>query len=192
MHHGEQLFQTPMIERNPPKSIRSFVNHIRTHFHSLKTLKLPVDSWDISIILHILPKLGRRLDYEKTLKSHNNVYHFFPTYKLWENTWISFRFRPNKPINTNMLSMSLRHLQIIKSNLADPTFHKSSSIQMLIENGPTLSTFSIDQLNISTSLEKDVILKKTQLGWIIGRSVNSISPSQHRHLTNLEENIAKF
>lgn len=71
MRHGELLFQTPVIERDSPKSIRSFVNHIRTDLHALKSLKLPVDTWDISIILHILPKLDRnmRLDYEETLKS---------------------------------------------------------------------------------------------------------------------------
>ena len=70
MRHGELFFQTSMIERDSPKSIRFFVNHIRTHLHALKALKLPVDTWDIPIILHILPKLDRnaRLDYEKTLK----------------------------------------------------------------------------------------------------------------------------
>ena len=59
-----------MIERDSPKSIHFFVNHIRTDLYSLKSLKLPVDTWDIPIILHILPKLDRntRLDYEKTLK----------------------------------------------------------------------------------------------------------------------------
>ena len=93
---------------------------------------------------------------------------------------------PNEPINTNMLNIPPN----IKSNLADPTF-LPSPVQMLIGTGPTLSTFSIGQHNISTSPEKDLILQKTQLGWIIGGSDN-ISSSQRCHLTNLEENIAKF
>lgn len=69
--HGELLFNAPPIVKNSSISLKHFINHIRQHVRSLKTLGQPVETWDTAIILSILPKLDRdmRMDFEKPFKS---------------------------------------------------------------------------------------------------------------------------
>ena len=71
MRHAELLFQAPTVEIDSPNSIRAFINHIRTNLDSLKWLNVPVDTWDIPVILHIRAKLDENtlLQYNETLKS---------------------------------------------------------------------------------------------------------------------------
>lgn len=112
MHQGELLFQSPMIEKDTPKSIRYFVNHIRTHIHSLKSLKPPVDTWDIPIILHILSNLNRntRLNYERRLKSDD-----IPALNLFYFTNLFYRFAtPNTTISTASVILASVNLFVLR------------------------------------------------------------------------------
>ncbi|XP_043262784.1 uncharacterized protein LOC122403358 [Colletes gigas] len=54
--------------------------------------------------------------------------------------------------------------------LADPQFHRPAPVDMLISAGPTMASLSIGQLNLSSNEQSDLILQKTQFGWVIGGS----------------------
>ncbi|XP_076635448.1 uncharacterized protein LOC143348736 [Colletes latitarsis] len=54
--------------------------------------------------------------------------------------------------------------------LADPQFHRPAPVDMLISAGPTMASLSIGQLNLSSNDQSDLILQKTQFGWVIGGS----------------------
>ncbi|XP_076384105.1 uncharacterized protein LOC143261872 [Megalopta genalis] len=82
----------------------------------------------------------------------------------------------------------------VNLKLADPNFHRPASVDMLIGTGPSLASLSIGQIDLSTSNGPDLILQKTQFGWIIGESVLSAS-SRVKHRTfvsNLDFDISKF
>ncbi|XP_076384045.1 uncharacterized protein LOC143261513 [Megalopta genalis] len=82
----------------------------------------------------------------------------------------------------------------VNLKLADPNFHRPASVDMLIGTGPSLASLSIGQIDLSTSNGPDLILQKTQFGWIIGGSVLSAS-SRVKHRTfvsNFDFDISKF
>ncbi|XP_017765119.1 PREDICTED: uncharacterized protein LOC108554370, partial [Eufriesea mexicana] len=66
--------------------------------------------------------------------------------------------------------------------LADPQFHRPRPVDMLISVGPTLSSMSIGQLRLSAHDQPDLILQKTQFGWVIGGS-GTATKSRTRHKT---------
>lgn len=71
--------------------------------------------------------------------------------------------------------------------LADPEFHLSRPIDLLIGSGATLSLFFMGQVNLSRN-GHDLYLQKTQLGWVFAGSSarqNSIKMISYC-LTNLE------
>nr|XP_012147360.1 PREDICTED: uncharacterized protein LOC105663391 [Megachile rotundata] len=78
--------------------------------------------------------------------------------------------------------------------LADPHFHQPGKVDMLIGTGPALSCLSIGQLDLSDQSGRDLILQKTQLGWIIGGNV-PVSTTRAAHKTfiaNLEVSLQRF
>ncbi|XP_015436978.1 PREDICTED: uncharacterized protein LOC107192274, partial [Dufourea novaeangliae] len=64
--------------------------------------------------------------------------------------------------------------------LADPTFHRPAPIDLLIGTGPALSSLSIGQHNLASQSGPDLVLQKTQFGWIIGGSLPKTSCAPHR------------
>ncbi|XP_018377310.1 PREDICTED: uncharacterized protein LOC108770304 [Trachymyrmex cornetzi] len=78
-------------------------------------------------------------------------------------------------------------------SLADPEFHAPRPVDILIGAGPTLSLFSIGQINLSRD-GHDLYLQKTRLGWIVagGNASQSRLKTTACSLTNLDQQIAKF
>ena len=76
--------------------------------------------------------------------------------------------------------------------LADPQFHLSRPIDMLIGSGATLSLLSIGQINLSRN-NCDLYLQKTQLGWVIVGGVNEIKASTAScNFSKLEDQVSRF
>ncbi|XP_076301920.1 uncharacterized protein LOC143220059 [Lasioglossum baleicum] len=77
--------------------------------------------------------------------------------------------------------------------LADPDFHRPGKIDMLLGTGPALSCLSIGQINLSKQNNVDLILQKTQFGWILGGDLVTTSRASHRTLsTNVNFELQKF
>ncbi|XP_044575175.1 uncharacterized protein LOC123258984 [Cotesia glomerata] len=77
--------------------------------------------------------------------------------------------------------------------LADPQFHIPRPVDVLIGSGTTLSLLSVGQINCSQN-DCDLILQKTQLGWVIAGGVNNdknVFPVTCQ-LTNLSSQLTKF
>ncbi|XP_033212462.1 uncharacterized protein LOC117170053 [Belonocnema kinseyi] len=79
--------------------------------------------------------------------------------------------------------------------LADPTFHLPSKVDMLLGSGRSLSMFCGGQIILSDRAG-DLILQKTELGWIAGGNVNSMSLTISRaikcNFAELRSDISKF
>ena len=77
--------------------------------------------------------------------------------------------------------------------LADPRFHIPRPVDVLIGAGATLSMLSIDQINLSEN-NCDLILQKTQLGWVIVGSLasNDKSSMVSCKLSNLTKQLENF
>ncbi|XP_076661053.1 uncharacterized protein LOC143364799 [Halictus rubicundus] len=78
--------------------------------------------------------------------------------------------------------------------LADPHFHRPAPIDMLIGTGPTISCLSIGQVKLSTRDNSDLILQKTQLGWIIGGSapIHLARNTRTTLVNNVNFDLTKF
>ncbi|XP_076661059.1 uncharacterized protein LOC143364822 [Halictus rubicundus] len=77
--------------------------------------------------------------------------------------------------------------------LADPEFHRPGRIDMLLGTGPALSCLSIGQINLSRQLDVDLILQKTQFGWILGGDLlNPANSSHNTFVTNVQFDLQKF
>ncbi|XP_017791629.1 PREDICTED: uncharacterized protein LOC108573663 [Habropoda laboriosa] len=79
-------------------------------------------------------------------------------------------------------------------HLADPSFHQPGEIDMLIGTGPALSCLSIGQIDLSNRSGRDLVLQKTQLGWIIGGNIpTTATRDTHKaFVTSLDFNLQKF
>ncbi|XP_029054823.2 uncharacterized protein LOC114882114 [Osmia bicornis bicornis] len=67
--------------------------------------------------------------------------------------------------------------------LADPQFHRPANVDMLIGTGRALTSLSIGQHRLSPHNGADLVLQKTQFGWIIGGSVSATAARKgHRAL----------
>nr|XP_033338067.1 uncharacterized protein LOC117226949 [Megalopta genalis] len=97
-------------------------------------------------------------------------------------------FVPEEPIDRGQLS--------IPANipLADPHFYRPAPVDMLIGSGPALASLSIGQINLSARGNPDLVLQKTQLGWIIGGSAPARKPQTTRKtfLTKLSFDLRRF
>lgn len=82
-----------------------------------------------------------------------------------------------------------RHLIKIPSNikLANPEFHLSRSVDLLIGAGTIISLFSIGQINLSQG-NQDLYLQKSWLGWVVAGGIASRSRLKNAicQLSNLE------
>ncbi|XP_076381801.1 uncharacterized protein LOC143260421 [Megalopta genalis] len=78
--------------------------------------------------------------------------------------------------------------------LADPNFHRPERIDMLLGTGPALSCLSIGQYNISKRPSDELILQKTQFGWVIGGSVPIPTPRTTRNTfsTTIQFDLQNF
>ncbi|XP_076233347.1 uncharacterized protein LOC143178507 [Calliopsis andreniformis] len=78
--------------------------------------------------------------------------------------------------------------------LADPHFQQPSTIDMLIGAGPALSCLSVGQLHLSNRNDHDLILQKTQFGWIIGGNIPDTTSNITRKtfVTSLDFNLQRF
>ncbi|XP_076298325.1 uncharacterized protein LOC143217670 [Lasioglossum baleicum] len=77
--------------------------------------------------------------------------------------------------------------------LADPDFHHPGKIDMLLGTGPALSCLSIGQINLSKQTNVDLILQKTQFGWILGGDFVTTPRMNHRTLsTNVNFELQRF
>ncbi|XP_057337711.1 uncharacterized protein LOC130675843 [Microplitis mediator] len=77
--------------------------------------------------------------------------------------------------------------------LADPQFHIPRTVDVLIGSGTTLSLLSIGQINLSHN-DCDLILQKTQLGWVVAGGVNNENDVQpvSCQLTDLSSQLTRF
>lgn len=78
--------------------------------------------------------------------------------------------------------------------LADPQFYKPAPIDILLGAGPTLSVFSLGQLNF-TKDNLDFYFQKTRLGWIIGGSFigqENIKENANCFISNIQNDIERF
>ncbi|XP_033223480.1 uncharacterized protein LOC117177098 [Belonocnema kinseyi] len=79
--------------------------------------------------------------------------------------------------------------------LAHPTFHLPSKVDMLLGSGPSLSMFCGDSIILSDRAG-DLILQKIKLGWIAGGNVNYMSLTTSRaikcNFAELRSEISKF
>lgn len=76
--------------------------------------------------------------------------------------------------------------------MADPDFYKSAAADILISAAPTLSMFSIGQIDFSTE-GSDLFLQKTRLGWVLSSDVsNDRVPRTSCLLIYLQRDISKF
>ncbi|XP_057320162.1 uncharacterized protein LOC130664288 [Microplitis mediator] len=76
---------------------------------------------------------------------------------------------------------------------ADPQFHVPRTVDVLIGSGTTLSFLYIGQINLSHNA-CDIILQKTQLGWVVAGGVNNdndVQPVSCR-LTDLSSQLTRF
>ncbi|XP_017879465.1 uncharacterized protein LOC108624580 [Ceratina calcarata] len=78
--------------------------------------------------------------------------------------------------------------------LADPQFHQPGKVDMLIGTGPALSCLSIGQFDLSDHSGRDLILQKTQLGWIIGGNMPATTTrtTVKALLANLDISLQRF
>lgn len=83
---------------------------------------------------------------------------------------------------------------IIPFKLADPDFYQTALIQMLIGAGPTLSFLNVGQIRLPMDNDSDLVLQKTQLGWVIGENTpNHKSQQRPNHEAhNLQIEVEKF
>ncbi|CAK9798625.1 hypothetical protein ANTPLA_LOCUS1703 [Anthophora plagiata] len=78
--------------------------------------------------------------------------------------------------------------------MADPQFHKPARIDMLLGTGTALSCLSVGQIDLSPRNGPDLILQKTQLGWIIGGSVPTVASRTIRRafVANINFDLRRF
>ncbi|XP_076301931.1 uncharacterized protein LOC143220079 [Lasioglossum baleicum] len=96
------------------------------------------------------------------------------------------------PLPDSQVNRSALHIPA-NIRLADPEFHRPGAIDMLLGTGPALSCLSIGQINLSTRRDTDLILQKTQFGWIIGGGISTTSRSIHKTLaTNVQFYLQRF
>lgn len=88
-----------------------------------------------------------------------------------------------------------RNLIKIPSNirLADPNFHLTQPVDLLIGSGVTVALLSIGQLNLSRA-GYDLYMQKTRLGWVVVGGSSSQIPAKPEicYITDLESQLNKF
>ncbi|XP_076661131.1 uncharacterized protein LOC143365016 [Halictus rubicundus] len=149
--------------------------------------KLNIISQERSVNIEVLNELKTVTNKTLRIKVKSRINGFNRTLNFFIIPHISSQL-PDRQINKSQLH--------IPSNiqLADPHFHRPSHVDMLIGTGTTLACLSIGQIEIGSKQQSDLILQKTQFGWIIGGSapVSSIRETHKTLLTNVEFDMKKF
>ncbi|XP_076660338.1 uncharacterized protein LOC143363666 [Halictus rubicundus] len=130
--------------------------------------KLRLNTEDEHVSIEVLNELNTVTTKTLRVKVKSRINDFNRTLKFFIIPRIS-GLLPDRQVNKSKLH--------IPSNiqLADPHFHRPSNIDMLIGSGTTLACLSIGQIEIGHTGQPDLILQKSQFGWIIGGSVPSSS-----------------
>ncbi|XP_043498383.1 uncharacterized protein LOC122521603 [Polistes fuscatus] len=82
----------------------------------------------------------------------------------------------------------------IDRKLADPQFHLPRPVDILIGSGATLSLMSVGQFRLSRA-RGDLILQKTQLGWVVVGGIDSEESKEETALfatTELRDQLERF
>ena len=140
-----------------------------------------------AVPVRALNSLHTTCNYYTTAKIQSNHTNLTKTLNFFIIRSIS-AFVPNNTIDREFIAIPPN----IK--LADPDFNKAAPIQILIGSGPSLSLLSIGQIKLPSATNLDLILQKTQLGWVIGGSVPSNNKKllQTHHTFNLQFELEKF
>ncbi|XP_076660830.1 uncharacterized protein LOC143364282, partial [Halictus rubicundus] len=151
----------------------------------VKKLRLPTREQSVTIeALNELNTVTNRLVKAKIVSRQNNF-----------NRTLEFFVIPRIAGQLPDCQIDRTRVQIPHNiKLADPHFHKPAPVDMLIGTGPTLSCFSIGQINLSTRNDSDLVLQKSQFGWIIGGSAPTTSRKNSRTtlFNNAEFDLKKF
>ena len=78
--------------------------------------------------------------------------------------------------------------------LADPGFHVSAPIDVLLSSGSTLESMCVGQLNLTKPDEPKLRPQKTRFGWVIGGSPTSQAATNifHATTTEIQADLARF
>ncbi|XP_050494394.1 uncharacterized protein LOC126875562 [Bombus huntii] len=163
-------------------NIRLRINHLLKGANSLKLnqrkCSVPIGT------LNTLPTTSKRY-ITATITPIDGTYERTVTFLIIPtiSTWV-----PYQPVDRSTIQIP-RNLQ-----LADPRFHRSASIEILLSAGPTLVSLCVGQLDISQSNGPDLRLQKTRFGWVIGVSPTSQSSSYAFHASTaaLQADLARF
>ncbi|XP_071867010.1 uncharacterized protein [Bombus fervidus] len=95
---------------------------------------------------------------------------------------------PDQPIDRSLINLP-KNLR-----LADPEFHQSRPIEVLLSAGPTLASLCIGQIKLNQANHSELCLQKTRFGWVIGGSPNAqiATRSFHVNTTDLQADLARF
>lgn len=115
-NHLTTLFNLPSVNKDSAKSLRELLDSVNIHIRSLKTLGMPIESWDV-IIIHLL----------------TTKFDFF-TNKEWESSIHSGELPTMKEMETFLT----RRCQMLESLPNKPSFQKQS---ITTNNNPN-STYS--------------------------------------------------
>ncbi|KAJ8974197.1 hypothetical protein NQ317_011342, partial [Molorchus minor] len=66
------LIETPNVTKGDASNLRRFLSHIKQHINSLKSLKVPVDTWDLMLIYLLSHKLDFRTHQSYELEKPSN------------------------------------------------------------------------------------------------------------------------
>jgi hypothetical protein len=93
---------------------------------------------------------------------------------------------PDQPIDRSLIKLP-KNLR-----LADPEFHQSRPIEVLLSAGPTLASLCIGQIKLNQGNDSELCLQKTRFGWVIGGSPNAqiATYSFHVNTTDLQADQA--
>ncbi|KAJ8959564.1 hypothetical protein NQ317_009215 [Molorchus minor] len=70
--HLKALIETPNVTKGDASNLRRFLSHIKQHINSLKSLEVPVDTWDLMLIYLLSHKLDFRTHQSYELEKPSN------------------------------------------------------------------------------------------------------------------------
>lgn len=175
--------------QNIPVSCRAILdtgstrNFITTEFANSLNLSKNIQKTQIGALNDLITT--SEFSVTATIKSHYNKYE--KTLRFLSVPSIC-DFTPDQFINRKTINIP-QNIQ-----LADSEFYKPAPVQLLLGAGTSLSLLSVGQIKLSSSPESELILQKTQLGWILGGS-NSFDVSNNTtHIFQIKtrDDLARF
>ncbi|XP_076384154.1 uncharacterized protein LOC143262078 [Megalopta genalis] len=212
LRHATLLRETPFMKNDSSDAIRELVRHMQLHIRSLEALGRTWEdiandiltsivisrmgdetrkAWEHTLIDTEVPKVN---DIFKHLHNASHQSQDYASIACMNKPSINMSSRPANKRHTPDRQINRNKLQVPPNIvLADPHFHKPSLVDMLIGTGPTLASFSIGQLQIQSKGKPDLILQKTQFGWVIGGSAPTVSfGNPQTFLSTVDFDLRKF